>query len=190
MASNSTSADKAVEGAKAKKDLASIMKADNDDESLKRYKEQLLGAAAKGKVGTGERLVIEEFEFDFENKSLKPQILKLGNKTEQATAASTPVEIKEGAKYRFKVKFSVNGEIVAGLKFTNIVKSSLKSQEDTLVLGSYAPGATHSFVFPRYGYMEAPSGFMFRGKYKAQMKYTDSDGKCYLDLPYMLNITK
>ena len=39
------------ESDKAKKDLASILKADDDDESLKRYKEQLLGAAASGKVG-------------------------------------------------------------------------------------------------------------------------------------------
>ena len=36
------------------------MEADGGDESLKKYKEQLLGAAAKGKVGSGERFGLQD----------------------------------------------------------------------------------------------------------------------------------
>ena len=60
----------------AKKDLKSIMEADGGDESLKKYKEQLLGAAAKGKVGSGERVVIEEFDFDFEKADLTKEMIQ------------------------------------------------------------------------------------------------------------------
>ena len=172
----------------AKKDLKSIMEADGGDESLKKYKEQLLGAAAKGKVGSGERVVIEEFDFDFEDKSLPKQCLKLGTKEDRANADKVPVKIKQGAKYRFKVKFSVNGEIVPLLTFKNTVKSSLKNDESELVLGSFGPGKTHEFICPRYGWMEAPSGFMFRGTYNCIMQFVDGDGKKYLDVPYKINI--
>ena len=137
-------------------------------------------------------MVIEEFAFEFEDKTIKSQILKLGTKEDQAAASKKEnhIAIKEGSKYRFKVKFSVNGEIVPVLKFTNVVKSSLKNSEDSLVLGSYGPGATHSFTFPRYGWNEAPAGFMFRGRYQAQMKFTDADNNTHLDVAYGLNITK
>ena len=102
------------------------MEADGGDESLKKYKEQLLGAATKGKVGSGERVVIEEFDFDFEDKSIPKQCLKLGTKEDRANADKVPVKIKQGAKYRFKVKFSVNGEIVPLLTFKNTVKMILQ----------------------------------------------------------------
>lgn len=179
-----------MESDKAKKDLKDIMAADNDDESLKKYKEQLLGAATAGKVGAGERVVIEEFVFDMEDKASKTQTLKLGTKEEQASASKTPVDLKEGCKYRFKVKFKVNGEIVPLLTFRNTVKSSIKNDVSELVLGSFGPGKTHEFVCPRYGYLTAPSGFMFRGKYNAQMEFVDGEKKKYLDVPYVINIHK
>lgn len=134
--------------------------------------------------------MIQEFAFEFEDKTQKTQILKLGSKADQATAKDTPINIKQGSKYRFKVQFSVNGEIVALLKFINTVKTSLSNQTSELVLGSYGPGATHTFTFPRHGWNEAPSGMMYRGKYKCQMQFVDGDGKCHLDVPYALNITK
>jgi len=164
------------------------MKADNDDEALKKYKEQLLGAAVKGSVGSGDRVVILEFKILFEDKSNAEQILKLGTKAEQADAVKTPLSIPQGANYKFAIKFAVNGEIVPALKFTNTIKSSVKNDESEVVLGSYAPGATHNFTFPRFGWNTAPSGYFYKGVYSAQMKFSDSDGNIHMDVPYKLGI--
>ena len=49
--------------------------------------------------------------------------------------------MKQGAEFKFTIKFRVNQEIVHGLKFTNTVKTALKNDSDDIVLGSYAPGA-------------------------------------------------
>jgi Rho GDP-dissociation inhibitor len=163
------------------------LEADNSDESLKKYKEQLLGAAAKGKVGSGERVVIEEFDFVFEDGS-PTQCLKLATKEDRANADKIPLKIKEGIKYRMVVKFSVNGEIVPLLTFKNTVKSKIKSQESELVLGSFGPGKDHTFKCPRYGWQEAPSGYFLRGTYQCIMQFVDGDGKKYLDVPYKINI--
>ncbi len=80
---------------------------------------------------------------------------------------NTGLTIKEGANYKFELRFKVNHEILSGLKFVNkTVKRSLIGSTDEIVIGSYAPTSEpHVFTFPRYGWNECPRGMLYRGKY-------------------------
>ena len=99
--------------------------------------------------------------------------------------------MKEGCKYKFRVSFRVQHEIVAGLKFENRVKRAMFSDTDEVVLGSYPPSSTpHVFEFPKWDYTEAPAGIMFRGNYTARNTFTDSDGINHLEYEYPLQIKK
>ena len=99
--------------------------------------------------------------------------------------------MKEGCKYKFKILFRVQHEIVAGLKFENKIKTMVKSEKEDLVIGSYPPAAApHEFEFPRFEYIEAPSGMMYRGTYTIRNQFSDSDGAVHLAFYYDLRIQK
>ena len=55
------------------------------------------------------------------------------------------------------------------------------------MLGSYAPGQFHEKKFPLE---EAPSGILARGKYEARSKFTDDDGKSYLDFTWSFEVPR
>ena len=104
---------------------------------------------------------------------------------------TTGISIKEGCKYKLKISFRVQHEIVAGLKFENKVKTTLASEKDDLVIGSYPPAVEpHFFEFPRFEYMDAPSGMMYRGTYTIRNQFSDSDGVVHLAYYYDLRIQR
>lgn len=99
--------------------------------------------------------------------------------------------MKEGCKYKFRISFRVQHEIVAGLTFHNIVKRAVFSNTDEIVLGSYPPSSTpHVFECPKWDYIDAPSGMMFRGKYTAKNQFFDKDGVNHVEYDYPLQIKK
>lgn len=101
------------------------------------------------------------------------------------------IALKEGCKYKFRISFRVQHEIVAGIKFVNKVRKTVFSDSDSLMIGSFPPASTaHVFEFPRYGYNEAPSGMLYRGKYSAKNSFIDSDGVKHLELEYPVDIRK
>lgn len=58
-------------------------------------------------------------------------------------------------------------------------------------IGSYPPASTvQTFEFPRFDYNEAPKGMMFRGDYKANNTFVDSDGVTHLRIDYDVHIIK
>ena len=75
-----------------------------------------------------------------------------------ANLKKTGVTIKEGAKYRYKISFRVQHDIVPGIKFVNKVKTSLLTDKEELMIGSYPPASLpHVFEFPRFDFIEANS---------------------------------
>ena len=101
------------------------------------------------------------------------------------------ISMKEGGGFRFELKFRVNHELLTGLKFINKTGKGIFSQTEELVIGSFAPATEpYTFVFPRYGFNEAPSGMMMRGTYKATDKFVDTDGVRHLEFGYKVKITK
>jgi Rho GDP-dissociation inhibitor len=192
-----------TESANAKKSVSDILAADSSDESLRRYKESLLGAAAAGDLGNTSdprRVIVTEFRIIFEEGryirrgvQLDPSALLRNlschnkiHRTDMVFNLDTPeglanlkktgVTIKEGAKYRYKISFRVQHDIVAGIKFVNKVKTSLLTDKEELMIGSYPPASTpHVFEFPRFDFIEAPSGMMYRGSYTVKNQFISSD---------------
>jgi Rho GDP-dissociation inhibitor len=131
-----------------------------------------------------------------------------------------PFTLKEKCEYKIEVAFRVQHEIVAGLKFINLVFrkgvrgtviwrlpakhidgvfsnhdrcppfSTIVAKEEEM-LGSFPPqGEAHVVVFPRHGWEEAPSGMLARGNYKGKHKFVDDDGQCHLEYEYTFAIKK
>ena len=174
-------------------DVSALMSADAEDESLRKYKEQLLGAAAQGDLGDTSdprKLVVVEFRILFKDATAD-LVFKLDTLSGKEHLKKTGMSIKEGVEYKFKISFRVQHEILAGLKFCNKTKKMGMSQSDELMIGSYPPqSAPHVFEFPRNDWMEAPKGMMYRGSYTATDKFVDSDGKTHLEYSYPLKVTK
>lgn len=63
---------------KAIKNVGDILASDAEDESLRKYKESLLGAAAQGDLGDvndPRRIIVTEFRIIFEEKEGQPDIV-------------------------------------------------------------------------------------------------------------------
>ncbi|KAF0687117.1 Aste57867_21088 [Aphanomyces stellatus] len=164
-----------------------MLEKDKDDESLRRYKANLLGAAAQGDLGDTKdqrRVVVQQFKVIFEDHR---QEITYDLDTDDGLKhiRESPFVMEEGARYKFVISFRVNREIVSGLRFKNKVRKNVFTARDEVVLGSYAPqSSTYEFVFPRHEWSEAPSGLLYRGKYSAECKFVDSDNAEHLCFQY------
>ncbi|EQC29354.1 hypothetical protein SDRG_12818 [Saprolegnia diclina VS20] len=170
-----------------------LLQQDIDDPSLQRYKATLLGAAATGDLGDvndTRGVVVDEFKVIFEDGRQE-----ISHRCDTASGLAhleaTPFVMEEGAKYKFAIRFRVNHNIVSGLRFQNKVRKHLVSAKEDVVLGSYAPQSTgYDFLFPRHEWSEAPSGLFYRGKYRAECKFVDSEGTEHLHFSYSFDIKK
>jgi len=177
----------------ASKNVAELLAKDVEDESLRRYKEQLLGAAAHGDLGDSNdprRVIVTEFRVVFE-ENVPDIVYHLHDEAGLKQLQDVGLYIKEGSNYKFCLKFRVQHEIVAGITFVNKVKKGIFSSTDEIVIGSFAPQSQpHEFQFPRHGWNTAPKGMMYRGKYNATDRFIDSDDVVHLEYNYNIEIGK
>ncbi|CAD6242642.1 unnamed protein product [Miscanthus lutarioriparius] len=159
---------------------------DKDDESLRRWKEQLLGSVDFNSVG-------ETLEPDVKIMSLS--ILSPGRPDiflplpVEPNAKGVWFTLKEGSPYRLKFTFSVSNNIVSGLRYTNTVwKTGLKVDRAKEMLGTFSPQLEpYTYVTPED---TTPSGMFARGSYSARTKFLDDDRKCYLEINYTFDIRR
>ena len=176
-----------------KVDLAVMLSKDAEDESLRKYKAALLGAAATNPgavAGDAEtrHVVVHEMRICVEGR---PDIVvPLGTPADVAAAERARIVVKEGAVYVTRIVFSVHKNVVLGLKFHNAVYSSLGIVLDRVsqMLGSYPPDGKRVTADLPAG--EWPSGFMARGHYAAKAKFTDDDGTTHLAFAWSFDIAK
>ncbi|KAL6909715.1 hypothetical protein ACP4OV_001374 [Aristida adscensionis] len=165
---------------------------DKDDESLRRWKEQLLGTVDLSSIG-------ETLEPDVKIRSLA--IVSPG-RAEMVLPLPLPAEpsaggggkgpwftLKEGSAYRLKFTFSVADNIVSGLRYTNTVwKTGIKVDSTKEMLGTFSPQAeSYTYLTPEE---TTPSGIFARGSYSARTKFLDDDRKCYLEINYTFHIRR
>ncbi|XP_071736593.1 rho GDP-dissociation inhibitor 1-like isoform X2 [Rutidosis leptorrhynchoides] len=158
---------------------------DKDDESLRRWKEQLLGSVDVNQVEVQEPDV----------KILSLTIVSIGRPDlvleipDSGKPKGTWFTLKEGSKYNLKFSIKVSNDIVCGLKYTNNVwKKGLKVDNSKQMLGTFSPQAEpYTHVMPEE---TTPSGMFARGNYSAKTKFVDDDNKCYLELNYSFDIQK
>lgn len=171
------------------KSLGEILAADQDDESLRKYKEALLGSAVEGNV------VIDPN--DPRNVLVKKLALLVEGRPEMELDLSGDISklksqvfiIKEGVPYRIRIDFNVQREIVHGLKYVQkTYRKGIQVDKMTHMVGSYAPRKElHSYFTPQE---EAPSGMIARGSYSISSNFTDDDKNVHLKWEWSFEIKK
>uniref|UniRef100_A0A915CA99 Rho GDP-dissociation inhibitor 3 n=1 Tax=Parascaris univalens TaxID=6257 RepID=A0A915CA99_PARUN len=171
----------------AQKSVSEIIAADAEDESLNRYKQQLLGEAKLGQVivdaSDPRNVLVKSITLVVDGR---PDITMQLDKDHLNDAVFT---IKEGAAYRIRFDFHVQREICTGLKYKQkVTRHSITVDRDTFMVGSYAPKMElQSYTTPLD---EAPSGVLHRGSYKVKSQVTDDDGNDWLTWTWTLEISK
>ncbi|KAM1007447.1 hypothetical protein TB1_004037 [Malus domestica] len=161
---------------------------DKDDESLRRWKEKLLGCL--------------EMESDL-NGQMEPEVKfhSIGIISDDFGEITTPLPVaenqinrvlftlQEGSQYRLKLTFSVLHNIVSGLIYSNTVwKGGLQVDQSKGMLGTFAPNKE-----PYVHTLEeetTPSGLLARGIYAAKLKFEDDDRRCHMELHYSFEIKR
>ncbi|KAJ3678323.1 hypothetical protein LUZ60_002126 [Juncus effusus] len=159
---------------------------DKDDESLRRWKKQLLANVDLADVG--------------ENPDPEVKILDLTIVTQDRPDLVLPIPfvpdakgyafaLKDGSKYHLKFNFTVSNNIVSGLRYTNTVwKTGIRVDNTKVMLGTFSP-QKEAYTY-ELEEETTPSGMFARGSYSARTKFVDDDGKCYLDMSYYFEIRK
>ncbi|KAG6662916.1 rho GDP-dissociation inhibitor 1 isoform X1 [Carya illinoinensis] len=166
--------------------LKEQLEKDKDDESLRRWKEQLLGSVDLNNVGETLDPDVKILSLSIVSPGRSDIVLPIpgdGNPT------GLWFTLKEGSKYHLKFSFQVSNNIVSGLKYTNTVwKSGLKVDSAKEMIGTFSPQLEpYSHVMPEE---TTPSGIFARGSYSAKSKFLDDDDKCYLEINYKFDIRK
>ncbi|KAL1805900.1 hypothetical protein ACET3Z_028968 [Daucus carota] len=166
--------------------LKEQLEKDKDDESLRRWKEQLLGSVDIDSVGE---------TLDPEVKILSLAIKSTGRSDivlpipESGNPKGPWFTLKEGSVYSLKFEFKVCNNIVSGLKYHNTVwKTGLKVDRTKEMIGTFSPQQepyTHEMHEET-----TPSGMFARGSYTAKSKFLDDDNRCYLEINYTFDIRK
>ncbi|KGN53053.1 rho GDP-dissociation inhibitor 1 isoform X2 [Cucumis sativus] len=168
--------------------LKEQLEKDKDDESLRKWKEQLLGSVDLSAIGESKEAEVKILSLTIQCPGRQDLVLPLPF-TKTSKTSSCLFALKEGSRYRLLFSFVVAGNIVSGLKYTNTVwKTGVRVDYSKKMLGTFSP-QKEPYVYE----MEeetTPSGMFARGSYSARTKFVDDDGKCYLDVSYHFEIQK
>jgi len=173
------------------KSIDDMLQADKEDESLQKYKAALLGGAVAGSGA----IVVEPD--DPRNVIVKKLSLVVEGREDASidltqdlkTIKTQTFTLKEGIKFRIKIDFIVQREIVHGLKYVQkTYRAGIPVDKMSHMVGSYAPKAeAHSYLTP---VEDAPSGMLKRGTYNVQSLFTDDDKKEHLKWEWSIDIKK
>ncbi|XP_078121594.1 rho GDP-dissociation inhibitor 1-like [Sander vitreus] len=170
----------------AQKSVKEIHEMDKDDESLRKYKETLLGNGASEADPAVNNVQVIRMSLICETAP-NPLVLDLQGDLEAFKKQS--FVLKEGVEYKIKISFKVNREIVSGLKYVQqTFRKGIKIDKSDYMVGSYGPRPTE------YDFLttieEAPKGMMARGTYVIKSRFTDDDKHDHLCWEWNLNIKK
>lgn len=159
---------------------------DKDDESLRKWKQQLLGQVDIDSIGETIDPEVKVLSFAIKSPGRADMILPI---PDQGKPKGVWFSLKEGSRYNLKFTFEVRHNIVSGLRYSNTVwKTGMKVDSTKEMLGTFSPQVepyTHEMAEEI-----TPSGFFARGSYVARTKFVDDDGKCYLEINYAFDIRK
>lgn len=173
------------------KSIDDMLKTDTEDESLQKYKAALLGSATAGSGAVvvddsdPRKVIVKKLYLVVEGREDTAIDLTQDLKAIKASSFT----IKEGCKFRIKIDFIVQREIVHGLKYVQKTKmKGITVDKMTHMVGSYAPKETaHSYLTPPE---DAPSGMMGRGTYAVSSLFTDDDKNEHLKWEWSIDIKK
>ncbi|CAN6327055.1 unnamed protein product [Urochloa humidicola] len=166
--------------------LKDQLELDKDDDSLRRWKEQLLGDVDTTKLGETVEPEVTILNLTILSPGRPDLVLPIPLVPDDKGYAFT---LKDGSTYSFRFSFTVSNNIVSGLRYThNVWKTGVKVENQKVMLGTFSPQQEP------YTYEAeedtTPSGIFARGSYSAKLKFVDDDGKVYLDMSYCFEIRK
>ncbi|XP_047427271.1 rho GDP-dissociation inhibitor 3 [Mugil cephalus] len=170
----------------AQKSLQEIQDLDKDDESLVKYKQTLLGPEAPRADESGPNVTVTRLTLLCDDA---PEPISMDLTGDLSALREKSVSLQEGARYRLKIHFKVNREIVSGLKYRHVTyRKGVRVNKLVYMVGSYGPRAEdQEFVSPAD---EAPKGLMSRGPYQVRSCLVDDDKNVFLSWEWNLNVSK
>ncbi|XP_054946595.1 rho GDP-dissociation inhibitor 1-like [Physeter macrocephalus] len=131
----------------AQKSTQEIQELDKDDESLRKYKEALLGRVAVSADPNVPNVVVARLILVC---STAPGPLELDLTGDLESFKKQSFVLKEGVEYRIKISFPVNREIVSGMKYIqHTYRKGVKTDKTDYMVGSYGPRAEeYEFLTP------------------------------------------
>ncbi|KAK5856506.1 hypothetical protein PBY51_008095 [Eleginops maclovinus] len=173
--------------APAVKSLQEIQELDQDDESLRKYKQTLLGNDGVV-VADPSAPNVQVMRMTLMSEDA-PHPLVLDLTGDLSKFKKNPFVLKEGVDYKIRINFKVNKDIVSGLKYTHqLFRKGIKVDNLDCMVGSYGPKKDeHEFTTP---VDEAPKGMLARGTYTVKSKFTDDDKHDHLSWEWCLAIKK
>jgi len=174
-----------------KASIDQLLSQDAEDESLRKYKESLLGNTVAGPTDDPRRVVLVAMKVIFENRPGGNEIVyPLETKEQIEHLKKSPFVLKEDCKYKIAITFKVQHDIVSGLKHVNSVyRKGIRVANIKTMMGSFGPQAEpHQITMPRHGWEEAPSGLLSRGSYTAKVEFNDDDGANHATVEYAFSI--
>ncbi|CAN6197868.1 unnamed protein product [Urochloa humidicola] len=159
---------------------------DKEDESLRRWKEQLLGSVDLSSVGETLEPDVKITGLSILSPGRPDMVLPLPPEPKSKEPWFT---LKEGSAYKLKFTFAITGNIVSGLRYTNTVwKTGIRVDSTKEMLGTFSPQTEpYTYLTPEE---TTPSGIFARGSYSARTKFLDDDRKCYLEMNYTFDIRR
>jgi len=174
------------------KSMSEMLQQDSNDESLRKYKETLLGSSSN--IGTpviidpndDRRVLVRKLALCVKDRDDLELDLTRGDLEK---LKEEPLTIKEGITYRIRIDFQVQREIVTGLKYVQkTYRKGIQVDKMTHMVGSYAPmEATQSYTTTAE---DAPSGLLSRGTYNVKSIFTDDDNHEHLKWDWSFTIKK
>ncbi|NWI69077.1 GDIR3 inhibitor, partial [Todus mexicanus] len=197
-----------------RKSLREIQELDPGDESLRKYKQALLGAIPAALDASVPNVQVTRLTLVCEQA---PGLITMDLTGDLEVLRGQAFVLKEGVDYRVKVSFKVNREIVCGLRCLHLTYRRGRPGEwgrgagfgsgggsvppwphspvppvpvdrDVFMVGSYAPRAEEYEVMTPAE--EAPRGWLARGSYRVRSLVTDDDKTEHLSWEWGLCIKK
>lgn len=170
------------------KTIEEILTLDQEDESLRKYKEALLGSQAEKIIidaNNPKDVIVKRLALVVTGRP--DMVLELDGDLSQLKKQT--FAIKEGIQYKIRIEFFVQREIVHGLKYVQKTsRMGVNVDKMTHMVGSYPPKTEiQSFTT---NFEEAPSGMLARGEYSVSSLFTDDDKSEHLKWEWSLKVEK
>ncbi|KDR12975.1 hypothetical protein L798_13180 [Zootermopsis nevadensis] len=175
------------------KTIKEILETDKEDESLRKYKEKLLGDAKTGTVivepNDPRKVIVKKLALCVPER---PDV-ELDLTGDISQLKKQVFVIKEGVSYRIRIDFIVQREIVHGLKYVQktyrlgVPGESKATQRNIDWTRCLTWWAVTFFFTPAE---DAPAGIMARGSYAVQSLFTDDDRHEHLKWEWSFEIKK
>lgn len=171
------------------KSLTEMVQQDQDDPSLQKYKEILLGESTGGAAivdpSSDKRVLVRKLALVVDDR--EDRVLDLTG--DLSSLKDKSFTIKEGISYKMKIEFHVQREIVTGLKYVQrTYRKGIQVEKMSHMVGSYAPKMdVQSYTTP---VEDAPSGMLARGHYNVKSIFTDDDNHEHLKWEWSFDIKK